>query len=86
MERITIEQASIDALAEKAGGYFSVPSKESIEYTELLYNICRQFGIHYYSASFKEREFVEEVTRVTWATQREAESGVKLNIHPAFSA
>ena len=86
MERITIEQASIDALAEKAGGYFSVPSKESIEYTELLYDICRQFGIHYYSASSREREFVEEVTRVTWAKQREAESGVKLNIHPAFSA
>lgn len=86
MERITIEQASIDALAEKAGGYFSVPSKESMEYTELLFDICRQFGIRYYSASSKERGFAEEVTRVTWAKQREAESRIKLNACPAFSA
>lgn len=86
MERITTEQASIDALAEQAGGYFSIPSKESIEYTELFFDICRQFGIRYYSASPKERGFVEEVTRITWARQREAESGVKLNIRPAFSA
>ena len=86
MERITAELASIDALAEKAGGYFSIPSKDSMEYTELLFDICRQFGIRYYSASSKEREFVEEVTRVTWARQREAESGIKLDVRPAFSA
>ena len=86
MERITAEQASIDALAEQAGGYFSIPSKESMEYTELLFDICRQFGIRYYSASSKERGFVEEVTRVTWARQREAESGIKLDVRPAFSA
>lgn len=27
--------------------------------------ICQQFGIHYYTATKKERYFVEEVTRVT---------------------
>ena len=86
MERITVEQASIDTLAEQAGGYFSIPSKESMEYTELLFDICRQFGIRYYSASSKEHGFVEEVTRVTWARQREAESGIKLDVRPAFSA
>ena len=86
MERITTEQASIDALAEQAGSYFSVPSKESMEYTELLFDICRQFGIRYYSSYSKERRFVEEVTRVTWAKQREAEAGIKLDIRPAFSA
>ena len=86
MERITTEQASIDALAEKAGGYFSIPSNDSMEYTELLFDICRQFGIRYYSASSKECGFVEEVTRVTWAKQREAESGIKLDVHPVFSA
>ena len=42
MERITAEQASIDALAEQAGGYFSIPSKDSMEYTELLFDIYRQ--------------------------------------------
>ena len=67
MERITVEQASIDALTEQVGGYFSIPSKESMEYTEPLFDICRQFGIRYYSASSKERGFVDEVTRVTWA-------------------
>ena len=86
MEHITVEQASIDALAEQSGGYFSIPSKDSMEYTELLFDVCRQFGIRYYSASSKERGFVEEVTRVTLARQRETESGIKLDVRPAFSA
>lgn len=57
-----------------------------VAYTELLFDICQQFGIHYYTATPKERYFVEEVTRVTWAKQQEASSGVHQNIRPAFSA
>ena len=34
----------------------------------------------------KEKAFVEEVTRVTWAKQLEAVTGIKQNIRPAFSA
>lgn len=83
---MSIEHKKIDDLAMQAGGYFSLPSEDSMAYTELLFDICQQFGIHYYTATLKERYFVEEVTRVTWAKQQEASSGVHQNIRPAFSA
>ena len=44
----------IDALAEEAGGYFMPPTDENIRYTELLFDVSKQFGIHYYSATPKE--------------------------------
>lgn len=59
----------IDKLADEAGGYFVIPSEEELEYTDLLFSVCDQFGIRYYSASYKEKCFVEEVTRVTWEFQ-----------------
>ncbi len=70
----------IDELADKAGGYFSIPSEESLKYTKLLFSICDKYGIHYYSATPKEKYFVEEITRVTWAI----EHGQKTK--PAFVA
>ena len=80
------ERYVIDDLAAQAGGYFSLPSDLEIAYTDLLFDICEQFGIRYYSATAKERHFVEEVTRVTWAKQLEEKTGIKQNIRPAFSA
>ena len=35
------------------GGYFSLPTEDSMAYTELLFDICQQFGIHYYTATKK---------------------------------
>ena len=55
----------IDELAEQASGYFAMPSQDNMAYTDLLFDICQQFGIRYYSATPKEKAFVEEVTRVT---------------------
>ncbi|MBR2294409.1 MAG: hypothetical protein IJ869_01430 [Clostridiales bacterium] len=63
------EKYAIDEIADRVGGYFSVPSEEDMEYTDLLFSVCEQFGIRYYSATDKERFFVEEVTRVTWAIE-----------------
>ena len=80
------ERKKIDDLAGQAGGDFSLPPEGSMAYTELLVDICQQFGIHYYTATKKERYFVEEVTRVTWAKQQEEKSGIPQNIRPAFSA
>ena len=76
----------IDDLAAQAGGYFAPPTEESTAYTELLFDVCQQFGIRYYSATNKERHFVEEVTRVTWAKLQEEKTGVQQDIRPAFSA
>lgn len=61
----------IDELAAQVGGYFSPPTEEDIAFTNLLFEISERFGIHYYSATKKERFFVEEVTRVTWARHQE---------------
>ena len=35
------------------GGYFSLPTEDSMAYTDLLFDICQQFGIHYYTATKK---------------------------------
>ena len=72
--------------ADAAGGYFAMPSADELAYTELLFDVCDQFGIHYYSADKKARAFVEEVTRVTWAKQQEEKTGVQQSIRPAFTA
>ena len=80
------ERYQIDDLAEQAGGYFAPPAEEDIAYTDLLFDVFEQFGIHYYSATKKERHFVEEVTRVTWAKQQEEKTGVRQDIRPVFSA
>ena len=76
----------IDELAEQAGGYFAMPFQDDMAYTDLLFDICQQFGIRYYSATPKEKAFVEEVTRVTWAKEQESLTGIKQDIRPAFSA
>ena len=86
MEQKLDKRMELDDLADAAGGYFAMPTAEDLAYTELLFDVCRQFGIRYYSATAKERAFVEEVTRVTWAKQQEAKTGAKQNIRPAFSA
>lgn len=86
MQKLEDAFIEMDTLAEQAGGYFALPSEENIEYTDLLFDVCRQFGIRYYSATPKERHFVEEVTRVTWANMQEEKTGVKQDIRPAFSA
>lgn len=80
------ERYQIDDLAAQAGGYFAPPTEENMAYTELLFDVCRQFGIRYYSATKKERHFVEEVTRVTWAREQEKKTGVRQDTRPAFSA
>ena len=63
------DKYAIDVLADEAGGYFAIPTEAELQYTDLLFNVCAQFGIRYYSATPKEKYFVEEVTRVTWAIQ-----------------
>ena len=86
MDRKLRKQYELDALAEQAGGYFTWPTSENMAYTDLLFDICQQFGIRYYSATNKERAFVDEVTRVTWANQQAAKTGIKQEIRPSFSA
>ena len=80
------EQYSIDVLADQAGGYFALPSEDELAYTDLLFSVCDQFGIRYYSATEKERCFVEEVTRVIWACRQGKTVGAGAEVRPSFSA
>lgn len=87
MGRITSGLFAIDDLAEQAGGYFALPTEEDIAYTDLLFEICEKYRIHYYSATPKERQFVEEVTRVTYERERAVRLGLPLSdIRPAFAS
>ena len=44
---------AIDVLADEAGGYFAPPSDDDIRYMDLLFDVCAQFGIRYYTATPK---------------------------------
>lgn len=50
---------------------------------ERLYNIffglCRKYNIHWASADEKKREFIEEVTRVTYERDKAIRSGLPLS-------
>ena len=70
----------IDQIADEVGGYFALPTEESLIYTKLLFDISDKYGIDYYHATPKEKYFVEEVTRVTWAFEHGEETT------PAFVA
>lgn len=76
----------MDQLALEAGGYVQAMTEEELEYTNLFFDICKQFGIHYASADKKEKYFIDEVTRVTWARMQEKKSGEKKDIRLAFTA
>ena len=85
MSDFVVNLYQVDILAERAGGYFFVPSEAELAYTDLLFSVCERFCICYYSAAPKERYFVEEVARVTWARQKEEARGIKAVIRPAFA-
>lgn len=77
----------IDILAQQAGGYFAAPREQDLEYTDLLFDVCKQFGIRYYSAAAKERFFVEEVARVTYEREMAQRQGLPIsNVRPAFAS
>ena len=44
MEKMLDERYKIDELADAAGGYFAMPSADELAYTELLFDVCDQFG------------------------------------------
>ena len=56
-------------------------------YYDLFFQMCRKFNINWATATEKEKEFITEVTRVTYERSRALQSGHSAeNIRPAFSA
>lgn len=57
------------------------------QYYEIFFEMCRKFRIDWATADEKEKEFVTEVTRVTYEREHAAQEGVSPEkVRPAFSA
>lgn len=52
------------------------PEKE--RYSEIFFRMCRKYGVRWANADEKEREFIGEVTRVTYERERAIRLGLPL--------
>ena len=60
---------------------------EETQFYEIFFQVCRKYGVRWASADEKERQFVEEVTRVTYERERAIRLGLPLSeVRPAFAS
>ncbi len=60
---------------------------EEERFYEMFFQMCRKYGVRWASADEKERQFIEEVTRVTYERERAVRLGLPLSeIRPAFAS
>ena len=60
---------------------------EEERFYEIFFQLCRKYGVRWASADEKEREFIEEVTRVTYERERAVRLGLPLSdVRPAFAS
>ena len=54
---------------------------------EIFFPMCRKYGVRWASAEEKERQFIEEVTRVTYERERALRLGFPLSdVRPSFAS
>ena len=67
-----------------AEAYFQKDPEEERFY-EIFFRLCRKYGVSWTSADKKEKQFIEEVTRVTYERDRAIRLGLPLeDVRPAF--
>ena len=60
---------------------------EEERFYAIFFKLCRKYGISWASAGEKEKQFIEEVTRVTYERDRAIRLGLPLEaIRPAFAS
>jgi hypothetical protein len=60
---------------------------EEERFYEIFFQICRKYSIRWASADERERQFVEEVTRVTYERDRALRLGLPLSqVRPSFAS
>ncbi len=60
---------------------------EEERFYEIFFQMCRKYNVRWASADEKERQFVEEVTRVTFERERAVRLGLPLTeIRRAFAS
>ena len=57
--------------------------EQELEYAKLHQEFCEKYKINYETADAKEKCFVDEVTRVTWAVRHGGKVGV--DVRGAFA-
>ena len=58
---------------------------EEERFYEVFFKLCRKYDISWASADDKEKQFIEEVTRVTYERDRALRLGLPLeDVRPAF--
>lgn len=60
---------------------------EEARFYEIFFQVCQKYKVRWASADRKERQFVEEITRVTYERERAVRLGLPLSeIRPAFAS
>ncbi len=61
--------------------------EEEERFYEIFFQMCRKYGVRWASADEKERQFIEEVTRVTYERERAARLGLPLSeVRPSVAS
>lgn len=60
---------------------------EEERFYEIFFQLCRKYHVQWSSATPKERQFIEEVTRVTYERERAQRLGTPLSeVRPSFAS
>ena len=60
---------------------------EADRFYEIFFQMCQKYKVRWASASEKERQFIEEVTRVTYERDRAIRQGLPISeVRPAFAS
>lgn len=74
------------ALASDAEWYCRKDTEKERFY-EIFFQMCRKYGVRWASADEKERQFIEEVTRVAYERERAIRLGLPLTgLRPSFAS
>ena len=60
---------------------------EEERFYEIFFQMCQKYGVRWTSATQKEQNFIEEVTRVTYERDRAVRLGLPLtDVRPSFAS
>ena len=60
---------------------------ETERFYEIFFCLCRKYDVRWASADQKERQFIEEVTRITYERDKASRLGLPLSdIRPSFAS
>ena len=74
-------------MKEKLCSAYMQDAEKDKQYYEIFFGMCRKFHINWATADDREKEFITEVTRVTYERERAVQAGASPEkVRPAFSA